>query len=338
MNVTKREWTSPAALGEGEIYSCAWTGPQVRQVLLLAHGMAEYSGRYDSFTRYLAQRGIAVYANDHAGHGKSTQPQGHLGDWDACVEDLRRLSRDAGKDFPEAPQALLGHSMGSFLARSYAAKYGAGLSGCVLCGTMGKNPGVPLGRALASLQCKIAGPKSRGRLLSLLAFAGYNKKIPHPVNGSAWLASDDQVCLDYEADPLCGFPFTAAGYRALFTGVASISGTGWASQVPKDLPLLLLAGEEDPVGAWGKGPRQVAQWLAETATPRRSWSCTLGCATRFSTSGERSRSGRRFSPSSRACKGQEKRGGRKPPLFWCWPGRRTRWAPGGRARGRWPSG
>ena len=146
MNVTKREWTSPASLGEGEIYSCAWTGPQVRQVLLLAHGMAEYSGRYDSFARYLAQRGIAVYANDHAGHGKSTQPQGHLGDWDACVEDLRRLSRDAGKDFPEAPQALLGHSMGSFLARSYAAKYGAGLSGCVLCGTMGKNPGVPWAR------------------------------------------------------------------------------------------------------------------------------------------------------------------------------------------------
>ena len=67
MNVTKREWTSPASLGEGEIYSCAWTGPQVRQVLLLAHGMAEYSGRYDSFARYLAQRGIAVYANDHAG-------------------------------------------------------------------------------------------------------------------------------------------------------------------------------------------------------------------------------------------------------------------------------
>ena len=268
MNVTKREWTSPAALGEGEIYSCAWVGPQVGQVLLLAHGMAEYSGRYDSFARYLAQRGIAVYANDHPGHGKSTQPQGHLGDWDACVEDLRRLSRDAWKDFPETPQALLGHSMGSFLARSYVAKYGAGLSGCVLCGTMGKNPGVPLGRALASLQCKIAGPKSRGRLLSLLAFAGYNKKIPHPVNGSAWLASDDQVCLNYEADPLCGFPFTAAGYRALFTGLASISGTGWASQVPKDLPLLLLAGEEDPVGAWGKGPRQVAQWLAETGHPK----------------------------------------------------------------------
>lgn len=95
----------------------------------------------------------------------------------------------------------------------------------------------------------------------MLAFAGYNGKITHPVNEFAWLSTVDQVCRDYKADPLCGFPFTAGGYRDLFTGLTEITGPQWARKVPKDLPILLAAGDADPVGAYGKGPTQVAAWL-----------------------------------------------------------------------------
>lgn len=266
----KQEWMRPASGGQGEVYSCGWTGDRTERVLVIAHGMAEHSARYDGFARFLADRGFAVYLNDHPGHGRSTQPQGHFQDengWSSTVEDLHALVGQAAGRHPGKPLYLLGHSMGSFLSRSYLTRYGASLSGCVLCGTMGKNPGVPLGLALSRLQCRVKGPRSQGKLLSVLAFAGYNGKITHPVNEFAWLSTVDQVCRDYKADPLCGFPFTAGGYRDLFTGLTEITGPQWARKVPKDLPILLAAGDADPVGAYGKGPTQVAAWL-------RSAGCT----------------------------------------------------------------
>ena len=162
---------------------------------------------------------------------------------------------------PGLPVFLMGHSMGSFLTRSFITRYGQRLTGCVICGTMGKNPGVPLGKAIASAQIKLMGPRSTGSRIDKLSSAGYNKRIENPVNSSAWLSTDDSVCKAFEADPLSFFPFTAAGYRDLFAGLSEISSLDWAQKVPKDLPVLLIAGDQDPVGNYGAGPRQVADWL-----------------------------------------------------------------------------
>lgn len=200
-----------------------------------------------------------MYLNDHPGHGRSTQPQGHFQDengWSSTVEDLHALVQQAAGQHPGKPLYLLGHSMGSFLSRSYLTRYGASLSGCILCGTMGKNPGVPLGLVLSRLQCRVKGPRSQGKLLSVLAFAGYNGKINHPVNEFAWLSTVDQVCRDYKADPLCGFPFTAGGYRDLFTGLTEITGPQWARKVPKDLPSSWPPGTPTRWGPTARGPRR----------------------------------------------------------------------------------
>ena len=264
MSVEVKEWFRPASSGWGRIFSRRWVDGAPRALLVIAHGMAEHSGRYGHFARFLAENGFAVYMNDHAGHGRSAQIKGHFADengWEHVVSDLKTLTGQAMEDYPGLPVLLMGHSMGSFLARSYLIRYGQGLRGCVLCGTMGKNPGVPAGKALAGLQLRLLGPHSRGDRLNALATAGYNRRIESPVNASAWLSTDDSVCRDFEADPLSNFPFTAAGYRDLFTGLGEISSLQWARQVPKELPVLLIAGDQDPVGRYGEGPRQVADWL-----------------------------------------------------------------------------
>lgn len=236
----------------------------MKAVVEIAHGMAEHSGRYDAFATFLAEHGYGVYMNDHAGHGRSTQPKGHFADengWEHVIEDLNRLMNRAEQENPGKPLFLMGHSMGSFLSRCFLVRHGERLSGCILCGTMGENPGIKLGKKVASIQCRVLGPRSRGQMIDRLAMGGYNKGIEHPVNAFAWLSTDEENCRAYAADPLCGFAFTAAGYRDLFTGLEEISSPGWAGRVPKDTPVYLLAGDKDPVGNYGKGPVQVAEAL-----------------------------------------------------------------------------
>lgn len=272
MSIVRKEWKRPASSGNGEIFSRSWEkafsgeagekGPKA--VIVIAHGMAEHSARYDRFAGFLAEHGYAVYMNDHAGHGRSAQVKGHFADqngWVSVVEDLNALMDEGEKEHPGVPLFLMGHSMGSFLSRSFLIRHGGRLSGCVLCGTMGKNPGVKPGKMLASLQCKILGPRSRGKLIDKLAFGGYNKGIENPVNKFAWLCTLNEVCEAYAKDEFCGFAFTAAGYRDLFTGLEEVSSPQWAEKVPKNLPVYLLAGDRDPVGNYGKGPRQVAEAL-----------------------------------------------------------------------------
>lgn len=266
MNIERKEWTRKASGEPGRIFSRSWKSEDTpaKAVVEIAHGMAEHSARYDAFAAFLAERGYAVYMNDHAGHGRSAQINGHFADkngWENVVSDLNALMDQAAENHPGLPLFLMGHSMGSFLSRSFLTRYGTRLSGCILCGTMGKNPGVKPGKALASLQCRLRGPRSRGKFIDKLAFGSYNKRIEQPVNQFAWLSRDEDICKSYAADKMCGFEFTAAGYRDLFTGLEEISSPTWAANVPKEVPIYLIAGTEDPVGNYGEGPKQVAEQL-----------------------------------------------------------------------------
>ena len=261
----REEWYSPAASGEGKIYSQCWLPDAPRAVVLAFHGMAEHSGRYDAFASFLAQRGFAVFMNDHAGHGRSALTRGYFAKengWQAVLADLRRLQADAQDRCPGLPVFVLGHSMGSFLARGYIARWGEGLAGAVICGTMGANPLLGFARALAGAQAALRGPKSEARLIEALSTGGYHRQFPGE-GPSAWLATDRAVQQAFDADPDCGFTFTAGAYRDMFGGLAAVTGPKWAAKVPKGLPVFVIAGDRDPVGANGKGPAQVYGWLRQ---------------------------------------------------------------------------
>ena len=248
-------------------------------VVQISHGMCEYLERYEEFAGYLCQRGFAVCGNDHLGHGRTAAaPEGlgffgEKGGGDLLVEDLKQLTDLAKKRYPGLPYFLFGHSMGSFVARMYLSRYGGELTGAVICGTTGGNPMAGMGALLAGVTASVKGPRHRSALLTKMTFGSYNRRFDPAEGGSAWLSRDWEIVQKYDADPWCTFQFTAAAYRELFTLVKRVSAKSWAKSVPKDLPVLLMAGEDDPVGGYGKGVRRVAARLLDAGL--RDVSCRM---------------------------------------------------------------
>jgi len=232
-------------------------------ILQISHGMCEYIGRYADFAGFLCERGFFVCGNDHLGHGRQAARAGELGyfadkdGWKLLSEDLHLLTVQMKQRFPGVPYFLLGHSMGSFVARRYLVRYGKELSGAVIMGTSGGNPALDLGIRLSSRACRRHGPKSRSALIDKLSMGGNNRLFKGEHDLHSWLTKDREIRTRYASDPLCSFSFTVSGYRDLFSLLQSVSAPEWAEQVPKDLPILLTSGEDDPIGANGRGVRKV---------------------------------------------------------------------------------
>jgi len=269
MRVMVKERRFPSATGICHCRYCMWIPDEIRAAVQLTHGMAEHIDRYDRFARFLASNGVLVYGQDHAGHGKSIgadEPKGYFGaenGWDALLQDMRTLRDIVKKDYPAVPFVLFGHSMGSFLARAYAARDGRDFDAFIFCGTAGANPALPIARLLAKQQIRSAGAKNPSPFLDKLAFGAYNKPFRPNRTDKDWLSVNTENVDRYVADENCGFAFTSTGMRDLFVGLSEVSSKKWAEKV-SDRPILNIAGTMDPVGSMGKGVRQVTRWLRST--------------------------------------------------------------------------
>ena len=238
---------------------CAPAGAP-RAVVQIAHGIAEHVERYDDFAAYLAGHGILVAANDHLGHGRSVLTEADLGffgprgGWDLAVGDMRKLYELVHAEHPDTPYFLFGHSMGSFLARSYLIKYPSGLTGAVLSGTAQQPPAVlAAGRLMAKREAKKYGARYRSDKLYQMAFGSYNKGFRPQRTNSDWLSRDPEAVDRYEADPLCGYVPSAGMLADMMEGMAFNQKRSNLKRMQKDLPVLFLSGDMDPVGANGKG-------------------------------------------------------------------------------------
>lgn len=241
-----------------------------KAVIQIVHGMAEHATRYDDIARFFTKNGFAVYAEDHAGHGASINGdapiKGYFGDkdgWTVLVRDAVALHDTASAEFPDMPYVLYGHSMGSFLARTCASRYPDKFDALIFSGTAGKNPVLGVAKALAAHDIKKLGAAAPDEKLNSIAFGAYLKRIKEPRTPFDWLTRDTAIVDEYVKDEYCGFTFTAAGFRDLFDGLGEIAGKKWAEKV-KNVPILLLAGREDPVGSYGKGVEEVANDLRKT--------------------------------------------------------------------------
>ena len=239
----------------------------VSGVIQIAHGMAEHHERYEDFIQTLNNNGYIVYINDHLGHGKSVKGDSELGYFGKekgylnLVDDMKLLTDIIKKENPGLPVVLFGHSMGSMLARLYAAKYGNELSGVIYCGTCGANPAAFAGIAIVNIIAKIKGDHYRSKLVNNLAFGTYNNRFKPQRTAFDWLTTDNAIVDKYILDPYCGYLFTANGYRDLMELIVEINKKEWYESVPKKLPTLLIAGEDDPVGNYGKGIHEVCNKL-----------------------------------------------------------------------------
>ncbi len=238
-----------------------------KAILQISHGMCEYLTRYEEFIEYMVDRGFLVCGNDHLGHGGSAASQDELGyfashhGWSCLVEDLHRLTVHIKKKYPDLPYYLLGHSMGSFVARAYLVRYGRALDGAILCGTSGSNPFAALGVLMAKLLSRVKGDHYRSRLLNDLMFQSYNSRYPDKRTSFDWLTREASTVDRYIQDPYCNFVFTANGFENLLSMLRYVSSRQWYASVPRDLPILLISGDMDPVGQYGRGVKQVFRRL-----------------------------------------------------------------------------
>ena len=257
---------------EHKIHAVKWMPEAEKPVCILqiVHGMAEYIERYDDFAGYLAERGILVVGDDHLGHGKSVkegEPYGYFCKEDAptvLVRDEHRLKKMIQQQYEDVPYLILGHSMGSFITRNYLLRYGSGMDGAIIMGTgMQPKPVLRFGMALAALQGAVFGAKHVSRFINAVSFGAYNKKIRSPKTAFDWLSRNEENVKKYMNDPLCGFTFTANGFRTLFQLIYNLHDKEKLKKMPHSLPVFFVSGAEDPVGNYGKSVEQVYRSFRE---------------------------------------------------------------------------
>ena len=245
-------------------YILAPEGVPTRGVVQIVHGMCEYFSRYTVFAKYLCSLGYIVCGHDQIGHGASAARPAELGyfaprdGWKFLIEDVGRLREIVSGRYPDLPYFMLGHSMGSMVLRLYLAEQGAGMAGVILCGTVGPNLAARPAAQLADSTARSRGMTYRSAGLYALAFKSYNRRFQNENNSFAWLTRDHAVVDMFSADEKCNFIFTAVGFRDLFSLADRCNRRACFRKTPHELPMLLIAGDQDPVGNYGKGVRQVA--------------------------------------------------------------------------------
>ena len=255
-----------SADGMHQIQCRLWL-PQVppRGVVQIVHGVAEHMGRYEDTARFLAGRGFAVCGEDHLGHGRTAADgkYGYFGPengWSLLVQDIAQLRQRMGQCFPGLPYFLLGHSMGSFLTRTYLIQYPGTVTGAVLSGTGQEAPGlVAMGQALAALLCRLRGPEYVSGLVYSLSLGNYNRPFRPNRTDSDWLSRDEASVDAFLSDPLCGFRPTVGMFRDMLGGIRFIGSPGNAARMDLATPVLFLSGDRDPVGSMGAGVQRVVK-------------------------------------------------------------------------------
>lgn len=255
----RTEFTIPSN-GIGNLHCCRWIPEgEAKAVVQIVHGIAEYIERYDDFANYLNSLGYVVVAEDHMGHGQSVGEKGTQGyfegGWFTAVSDSYSLLRKTKEEYPGIPYILFGHSMGSFMTRTILQVYpDSGITAAVICGT-GWQPlaMLPAAIGICAMACKKVGEKNPSETLQNMVFGGYNKRVEHPRTEYDWLTRDAKEVDAYIAHPSCGFMATTGLLRDLLTGIQFIERKENLAKMKKDLPVLFIAGGDDPVGAYGKG-------------------------------------------------------------------------------------
>ena len=263
------ETTFPSKDGVNTVYAEIYT-PRFKEpkgIIQLAHGMIDYVARYRELADFLCENGYIFAGNHHLGHGKTAARREDFGYFadkngiEIVLRDMHAMNKYLRVSYPDLPVYVMGHSMGSFLARLYAEKYPHSLRGLIIHGTGGPNRLAGVGCALTSLIAFFKGWRHRSKFISNMAFGVYNKKFPKSEGNNAWLTRDLSRVESRDSDEYTSFSFTLSGYRDLFNMVRASNSREWFREYSKELPTLIMSGSMDPVGAYGKGPSYVYKQL-----------------------------------------------------------------------------
>jgi len=256
-----REFTFLSADGKTAIHAAEWMPEGTpRAVLQIVHGVSEHILRYAPFAEYLTAHGFAVVGHDHLGHGTTVAPGaprlyfGPKGSWDWVVQDVETLRKLSRERFPELPYFLLGHSMGSFLARTHLIRHPSVTDGAVIMGTGQMAPLlIKGGRAVAAVESLRVGEKNGSPLVQALSFKTYNKIFAPNRTGFDWLSVNEENVDSYISHPLCGGNPSIGLFREMLWGMGFIAKPEQLKRMDVTTPILFISGGMDPVGDLGKG-------------------------------------------------------------------------------------
>ncbi len=240
------------------------TAEKPKANIIIVHGMAEHAQRYDNFAYFLTENSFNVYAYDQRGHGKTAgniDKQGFFADkngWKKVTADLKKMIEIVKADYPDLPVFLLGHSMGTFVTRTYIADYEDSVRGVILSGTTG-SAGLlgKIGIALTNIIMLFKKKDSPSPLMDSLSFGDFNKAFKPNRTKFDWLSRDEKQVDKYVNDPYCGAVFSVGFYNDMMKGLEYVNKPETANKVRKDLPLYLFAGDKDPVSKNGKQVKEV---------------------------------------------------------------------------------
>lgn len=260
-----KEFYFPSSDGVSRIHAAEWS-PEGRQpvgILQISHGVAEYALRYAPFAEFLCDHGFIVVANDHLGHGLSAQPGaetlyfGPQDGWQHVVDDLYALRCQTKEKYPALPYFLMGHSMGSFLARTYLIRYPGTVDAAIIMGT-GQQPAalVAAGRAVAKAAGKKHGFAAHSPTVESLAFGAYNKPFAPNRTEYDWLSVSESNVDAYIADPLCGGKPSVGLFYEMLGGIRFICAPKNVASMNLSTPILFISGDKDPVGDLGRGVKK----------------------------------------------------------------------------------
>lgn len=258
----KEEFYFDSRDNDTKLHAARWMpdSENVAGIVQIVHGMAEYVERYEELAAYLTDRNFVVTGEDHLGHGKSVPEggqQGYFCEQDPAtvvVRDVHRLKKMTQELYPGVPYFILGHSMGSFIARNYICRYGTGIDGVLILGTGMQSAGLLLAsKTVAAIEGAFRGQRHVSRMMDKAAFGAYNRRIAEKRTDYDWLSRDEERVDAYIADPDCGFVFTVNGFKTLFELISRAKKPENLRKIPAELPIFMASGAEDPVGNYGKG-------------------------------------------------------------------------------------
>ncbi|HTF36411.1 MAG TPA: lysophospholipase [Myxococcota bacterium] len=210
------------------LFRRSWLPPEPERVLVVAHGFAEHSGRYDGLGAWFAARGVAVHALDHQGHGRSAGPRGHIASFDHLLDDLEVFLRLVQREHPDHSVTLLGHSMGGLLVAALVCERRPAVSAAV-------TSSAALALSAGVSRVRIAAARLLRRVMPRVSLASGLDP-----NG---LSRDPEVVRRYLEDPLVFRRMTASFAAELIAAVERIAQT--TQEVA--LPMLVMHGGEDPI-------------------------------------------------------------------------------------------
>lgn len=259
-----RQTISIKTVNNDILYGFAWECKKPEGVVIIATGMEECAYRYDDFANFLNKHNYNVYSIDYYGQGENALKESDLGIVPrSFFSKSVRILDDLAKKYAikNKPLIIFGHSMGSFMVQDYIQRYSRRPTKAIIMGTNGNNAKLAyaFGYPLARLICKFKGETKQAKMLANLAVGSYAKAVKNRKTDVDWLSYNEENVKNYIADVKCGHGSSNGFYRELLKGNHRLYKGKFLAKIRKDLPILLVSGKDDPVGAFGKGPQSLAK-------------------------------------------------------------------------------